>query len=122
MDLKDAVLSTLAELDEFEEEPFVAPKQQQPIYERPQQRRHSIQEVQEVIVETFAPSKPSEQNMQKFLVSLRERILVLFEGLQTINNSNNSETLNLEKKLDLTINFLEFMLASIEDKLEVAPE
>ncbi len=127
MDLKDAVLSTLAELEDFEDD-FQAQsktinKPQNQIREQEVQEPKIItQEIQEVILETFSAPKSKDENMQKFLLSLRERILVLFEGLQTINNSKNSETLNLEKKLDLTINFLEFLLASIEDKIEVAPE
>lgn len=47
-----------------------------------------------------------------FLKNLRERILVLFEGLNTIKKDE------LEVKLGLTINFLEFLLANIEDKLK----
>lgn len=47
-----------------------------------------------------------------FLKNLRERILVLFEGLNHIKKED------LEQRLNLTINFLEFLLASIEDKLK----
>ncbi|WP_445080055.1 CiaD-like domain-containing protein, partial [Campylobacter jejuni] len=43
---------------------------------------------------------------------LRERILVLFEGLNSIKKDD------LENRLNLTINFLEFLLANIEDKLK----
>jgi hypothetical protein len=119
MDLKDAVLSTLAEIEEFEDE-----YKTQSAPQKPQQTQHYTPPPQpasfssDIIFESSAP-KPAEFNTQKFLVTLRERILVLFEGLQSINNSANSETLNVEKKLDLTINFLEFLLASIEEKLEV---
>ncbi|EAI7731299.1 2-oxoglutarate:acceptor oxidoreductase, partial [Campylobacter coli] len=47
-----------------------------------------------------------------FLKHLRERILVLFEGLNSVKEEN------LEHRLQLTINFLEFLLANIEDKLK----
>ena len=47
-----------------------------------------------------------------FLKNVRERILVLFEGL----NATKKE--DLEKRLDLSISFLEFLLANIEDKLK----
>lgn len=47
-----------------------------------------------------------------FLKNIRERILVLFEGLNGINKDD------LENRLELTINFLEFLLANIEDKLK----
>jgi len=46
-----------------------------------------------------------------FLLNLREKLLVLFEGLQSPN------IVELNKKLDLTLNFLEFTLAQIEKKL-----
>lgn len=48
----------------------------------------------------------------RFLSNVKERILVLFEGLKS------AKTEDLETRLDLTINFLEFLLASIEDKLK----
>jgi hypothetical protein len=48
---------------------------------------------------------------KQYLKKLREKILVLFEGLQSPN------TTNLEKKLDLTINFLEYLLSDIDEKL-----
>lgn len=47
-----------------------------------------------------------------FLKNLRERILVLFEGLNSVKKDK------IEQKLTLTINFLEFLLAKIEDKLK----
>ena len=48
---------------------------------------------------------------EEFLQKLREKILVLFEGLQSPNINN------LDKKLDLTINFLEYTLAEIDKQL-----
>ncbi len=48
----------------------------------------------------------------RFLNNIKERILVLFEGLKA------AEYEDIETRLDLTINFLEFLLASIEDKLK----
>ncbi|TQR60956.1 CiaD-like domain-containing protein [Campylobacter troglodytis] len=51
-------------------------------------------------------------NEELFLNKLKERILVLFEGLKSTKHED------LEIRLDLTINFLEFLLASIEDKLK----
>lgn len=46
-----------------------------------------------------------------FLKNLKERILVLFEGL------NDTKKEDLDARLELTINFLEFLLANIEDRL-----
>jgi hypothetical protein len=59
--------------------------------------------------ETVEPTSTS--NDKEFLFNLRERLLVLFEGLQSPN------IINIEQKLDLTLNFLEFTLAQIEKKL-----
>ncbi|TXE83516.1 2-oxoglutarate:acceptor oxidoreductase [Campylobacter peloridis] len=54
----------------------------------------------------------SQNNEEFFLKNLRERILVLFEGLK------NTKDEHLEKRLDMTITFLEFLLAKIEDRLK----
>lgn len=51
-------------------------------------------------------------NEEFFLKNLRERILVLFEGLK------NTKDEHMEKRLDMTITFLEFLLAKIEDRLK----
>lgn len=47
-----------------------------------------------------------------FLRNLKERILVLFEGLNATNREN------LEDRLELTLKFLEFVLANVENRLE----
>ena len=47
-----------------------------------------------------------------YLSDLRERLLVLFEGLQSPNNKQ------IEAKVDLILNFLEYLLANTEDRLE----
>lgn len=72
----------------------------------------------------FAPSYKAPSELQigtsytpsaseaRFLNNIKERILVLFEGLKA------AEYDDIETRLDLTINFLEFLLASIEDKLK----
>lgn len=50
-------------------------------------------------------------NEQEFLIKLKERIEVLFAGL----NANDENT---AVRLDLTIRFLEFLLAKIQNRLE----
>lgn len=71
-------------------------------------------------------SNPSQQNQatqesqepnneQEFLINLKERIEVLFAGL-----SANDE--NTAVRLDLTIRFLEFLLAKIQNRLENLPK
>ena len=70
----------------------------------------TLQEIdQEEIVEEIT-NKKSECD-KEFLIHLRERLLILFDGLQSPN------TQNLEIKLDVTLNFLEYILAKIEEKL-----
>ena len=49
---------------------------------------------------------------KEFLLKTREKLLVLFEGLQSANVTK------LEQKLDLTINFLEYMLSEIDKQLK----
>ncbi|PPB73307.1 CiaD-like domain-containing protein [Campylobacter hyointestinalis] len=48
-----------------------------------------------------------------FLQNLKERISVLFDGL------NSTESTNLDLRLDLTIKFLEFLLANVENRLKL---
>ncbi len=70
----------------------------------------TLQEIdQEEIVEEIT-NKKSECD-KEFLQHLRERLLILFDGLQSPNTDN------LEIKLDVTLNFLEYLLAKIEEKL-----
>ncbi|EOB2211111.1 2-oxoglutarate:acceptor oxidoreductase [Campylobacter upsaliensis] len=56
-------------------------------------------------------AKVQSLNEDIFLKNLKERILVLFEGL------NDTKKEDLDTRLELTINFLEFLLANIEDRL-----
>ena len=81
MDLKETILETLQEIENFESE-----------------------EELEKAINTSECDK-------EFLENIKERLLVLFEGLQSPN------TQNLEVKLDVTINFLEYLLVKIEEKL-----
>ncbi|WP_267525162.1 CiaD-like domain-containing protein [Campylobacter sp. MG1] len=50
---------------------------------------------------------------KKYLNKVRERILVLFEALNTKQNEE-----DLQKRLEITITFIEFLLASIEERLK----
>jgi hypothetical protein len=46
------------------------------------------------------------------LEGIRERLLVLFEGFQSPNNAQ------IEAKVDLTLNFFEYLLGTIDNRLE----
>jgi len=70
----------------------------------------TLQEIdQEELIEEF--NKKDKDCNKEFLTHLKERLLILFDGLQSPN------TENLEIKLDVTLNFLEYILAKIEEKL-----
>ena len=72
----------------------------------------TIEEIeQEKIVEEIVDKKSPNECDREFLENLKERLLILFDGLQSPN------TENLEIKLDVTLNFLEYLLAKIEEKL-----
>ncbi|GHS89501.1 hypothetical protein FACS189487_09830 [Campylobacterota bacterium] len=50
-----------------------------------------------------------------FLAALRERVLTLFEGFESPNNRA------IGAKVDLTLNFFEYLLSVIDDRLEKLP-
>ena len=81
MDLKDTILETIQEIDTEE------------------------------IVEEFNENLENRNCNKEFLEELRDKLLILFAGLQSPNTDN------IEIKLDVTLNFLEFLLAKIEEKL-----
>ncbi len=99
MELKDIVLSTLAEIDND------LPKEDEKSVDN-----KSSNETKEVITTNDTTSHLHIKEEQ-FLKNLRERILVLFEGFKSPN------TKNIEAKLDLTLNFLEYLLATIDERL-----
>ena len=96
MELKDMIMSTLAELEENEE---VNTKQED-------SNTDKIVESQNIMeIDNITSSE------KEFYENIRERILVLFEGFQSPNNKN------IEAKVDLTLNFLEYLLATIDERL-----
>ncbi|MBU0721750.1 hypothetical protein KJ877_10435 [bacterium] len=118
MELKDVILSTLAEMEENISDKVP-----------PSSKDYEVKEISSVQTKTqnedFFPSDDSEaknilqelqssntDNEMMFLNSIRERLLVLFEGFQAPNNAN------IEAKVDLTLNFLEYVLATIDSRVE----
>jgi len=109
-DLKDIILSTLAEIDD------VADVKQNITVENRENTNKSAKTV---------PTKKSKENSTSevnqgneisddeiiFLKNVRERLLVLFEGFQSPNNKT------IEAKVDLTLNFLEYLLATIDERI-----
>ncbi len=98
MELKDVILSTLAEMED-----------------NTQNGQHSSAEE---IKNRFVPKQEESVNPSNieselvYLNSIRERLLVLFEGFQAPNN------VNIEAKIDMTLNFLEYTLATIDARVE----
>ena len=110
MELKDMILSTLAELEDDSAEVKTIEVAQEPKVEI---------EKEEVVEETIVEKPEEEEAICKtldderhFCDSMRERILVLFEGFQSPNNKS------IEAKVDLTLNFLEYSLAVLDERLE----
>lgn len=147
MDLKDVILSTLAELENGDEkkpsekdsdqdlsvslqsdrgDPLppmaIKPSRSETENAQPsaQERASSEQPVYKTayksasfhIEDTPPPPVTSEGEELRFLTSLRERTLVLFEGMQSPNNKN------IEAKIDLILNYLEYQLAVIDERIE----
>jgi len=107
MELKDVILSTLAEMETTQEEvvtPSVTPVQVQ---------EPKITAIEQSVENEIQESNPLNSDEEKFLQSVRERLLVLFEGFQSPNNKE------IEAKVDLTLNFLEYLLSTIDTRLDV---
>ena len=110
MELKDVILSTLAEMDDTEQSAKPTRNDFQLKENSSFVELHKEEEKQEPQEET--PKKQASENELLFLNSMRERLLVLFEGFQSPNNAN------IEAKIDLTLNFLEYSLATIDERVE----
>ncbi len=107
MELKDMILSTLAEFDNGELKKKIVVDEEKPVENR--------QEPVQIYLDQNESKLPQNEEQplsdeKIFLENIKERVLVLFEGLQSPKNEN------LETKLDITLNFLEFLLASIEKR------
>jgi hypothetical protein len=82
----------------------------------PQEHDETIEKEQKTLqeidkeVEELSSSDSNEE--QRYLENIRERLLVLFEGFQSPNNTQ------IEAKVDLTLNFLEYLLSTIDTRLD----
>lgn len=112
MELKDVILSTLEEIEEYEvplapeeEGSLIAPvAQSKPLY---------ISELYKNESQNPEEPKSNESEEIRILDGIRERLLVLFEGFQSPNN------VQIEAKVDLTLNFFEYLLATIDTRLHL---
>ena len=128
MELKEAILQTLAEIDTASLES----SDSKPAFATQTLENDSLLDVIEQSGKESSTQSPYARKIEKldfknteelkallskyyveeeqFLNALQERILVLFEGLQTPNNRN------IENKMDMVLNFLEYILAIIDEK------
>jgi hypothetical protein len=107
MELKDVILSTLAEMEE--ETPTQAVTSNEPEIE---EEFVDNEDTTDHVDEDKQSNSSSVDSELMYLNSIRERLLVLFEGFQAPNNSN------IEAKIDMTLNFLEYTLATIDARVE----
>ncbi len=118
MELKDVILSTLAELEESVQQSKVVSSVTTPIEVMKPSIIEEIFESKTLYAsshtETVKPiaSTKDHEDEERLLEGVRERLLVLFEGFQSPNN------VQIEAKVDLTLNFLEYLLATIDNRLE----
>ena len=107
MELKDVILSTLAEMEDVSQANNITP-----VNNVKQNSREEVSEIVETVVEDEVMTEKAASNEMAFLTSMRERLLVLFEGFQAPNNNN------IEAKVDMTLNFLEYVLVTIDARVE----
>lgn len=108
MELKDVILSTLAEIEELS------------TYSEPAKKLDVLTEESTILDVVSSQPLPAEMETvhtvrddeARMLEGIRERLLVLFEGFQSPNN------IQIEAKVDLTLNFLEYLLGTIDNRLD----
>lgn len=104
MELKDVILSTLAEMDTTPSEHSEKAEVTENV--------SSVKEEKEPAQPVRSRSIDTLEDETLYLESVKERLLVLFEGFQSPNNTK------LEAKIDLTLNFLEYLLATIDARID----
>ncbi len=121
MELKEAILSTLAELQDspaanIAESP--ASPNEEACKKEEDSRGFNHQNTDDTLppVSTDLYEAESEESglslgERRFLEAIRERILVLFEGMQSPNNRS------VEAKVELSLNFFDYLLSVIDERL-----
>ena len=117
MELKDVILSTLAEMEESQvPKPTLSPRYEikETLRVKETSRKEPLkEEFKETSLEIKTDNTATYDSEIKYLNSIKERLLVLFEGFQAPNNTN------IEAKIDMTLNFLEYTLATIDSRVEI---
>ncbi|MDO9208895.1 MAG: hypothetical protein Q7T91_11650 [Sulfuricurvum sp.] len=117
MELKDVILSTLAELEECVNQNNSTLVQESAVVNRLSAAGEVCES--DILYSTVFSTDITpvatvnvREDEVRLLEGIRERLLVLFEGFQSPNN------VQIEAKVDLTLNFLEYLLATIDNRLE----
>jgi hypothetical protein len=108
MELKDVILSTLAEMEDIKQ--INNDSKSINNIKRAVKKKPEVKPEVKIEIENEDEQKPG--NEMHFLTSMRERMLVLFEGFQAPNNTN------IEAKVDMTLNFLEYVLVTIDSRVQ----
>ena len=109
-DKQEEILEQIQMAKFQEEQGNLEPDEKEESQKTPPQESEEILEESEILNPNII-AKVQGLNEDIFLKNLKERILVLFEGL------NDTKREDLDSRLELTINFLEVLLANIEDRL-----
>lgn len=112
MELKDVILSTLAEMEDIKPYTATTPLHSVEPQKSPIVEIVSVTQNTNIAEKVSQPQEQLSSNEINFLTSIRERMLVLFEGFQAPNNAN------IEAKIDMTLNFLEYVLVTIDSRIE----
>ncbi|MEA3228558.1 MAG: hypothetical protein U9P38_05725 [Campylobacterota bacterium] len=114
MELKDVILSTLAEMEDV---PAIQESKEKFLEKKEVEIKKIEPPLREVVTKIEKNVKEEKSNYivteteLVYLNSIRERLLVLFEGFQSPNN------LHIESKVDMILNFLEYVLSTIEVRI-----
>lgn len=111
METKEAILATISELNniDFKEEDNKTTQANNGNTENEESKNIFIDIKEENIID-MKKFKPSDEITT--LLKLKEKSLVLFEGLK------HSKSQNIEIKLEMVINYLEYQLYILEDRLK----
>ena len=122
MEIKDAIISTLAEIEEITNEvrneaqkaKKVEEKTEEKVVKKAASNNGNAKVVARPAQQPQKNSYPEHHRVEEleYLKSVRDRVLVLFEGLQAPTNQE------LEKKVDLILKFMEFQLATIDERIK----
>ena len=118
MELKDVILSTLAEMEDNESTKNTLGASAHFNVEEKKSNEQKSRLGKKKVEKSKKENSSKEiqtsglEDEVTYLNSIRERLLVLFEGFQAPNN------VKIEAKIDLTLNFLEYVLATIDSRIE----